>query len=264
MFLSPIGGEARRGRFRRCAYPPLPASPPSGGEEHEEEEVRKSGLQQLRRHLLPLLLERAGRHRLAGAAVPAAGVGQVALLAVQVGVHPVAVGLSSWPARTCEPRSSRPCAATTAPAAQGRRRPAGRPPTRCPESYRSSSWSASCFVPMGRHELEHCNGNRGVVRRALAGVGKSMDAAFLADWLNLTLRWAHMIVGIAWIGASFYFIWLDNHLHPPLDPADAARASAARSGRCMAAASTPPRSSRWRPRRCRPSCTGSCGKPTPR
>lgn len=50
-----------------------------------------------------------------------------------------------------------------------------------------------------------------------------MDAAFLADWLNLVLRWAHMIVGIAWIGASFYFIWLDNHLHPPLDPADAAR-----------------------------------------
>ena len=49
-----------------------------------------------------------------------------------------------------------------------------------------------------------------------------MDAAFLADWLNLMLRWAHMIVGIAWIGASFYFIWLDNHLHPPLDPADAA------------------------------------------
>jgi uncharacterized membrane protein len=50
-----------------------------------------------------------------------------------------------------------------------------------------------------------------------------VDAAFLADWLNLTLRWAHLIVGIAWIGASFYFIWLDNHLHPPLDPADSAR-----------------------------------------
>jgi uncharacterized membrane protein len=50
-----------------------------------------------------------------------------------------------------------------------------------------------------------------------------MDAAFLADWLNLVLRWAHMIVGIAWIGASFYFIWLDNHLHAPLDPADAAK-----------------------------------------
>jgi uncharacterized membrane protein len=50
-----------------------------------------------------------------------------------------------------------------------------------------------------------------------------VDAAFLTDWLNLLLRWAHMIVGIAWVGASFYFIWLDNHLHRPLDPADAAR-----------------------------------------
>jgi uncharacterized membrane protein len=50
-----------------------------------------------------------------------------------------------------------------------------------------------------------------------------MDAAFVADWLNLVLRFAHMIVGIAWVGASFYFIWLDNHLHKPLDPADAAK-----------------------------------------
>lgn len=50
-----------------------------------------------------------------------------------------------------------------------------------------------------------------------------MDSAFLTDWLNLLLRWAHMIVGIAWVGASFYFIWLDNHLHAPLDPADKAK-----------------------------------------
>ena len=50
-----------------------------------------------------------------------------------------------------------------------------------------------------------------------------MNAAFVADWLNLALRWAHMIVGIAWVGASFYFIWLDNHLHEPLDPADTAK-----------------------------------------
>jgi uncharacterized membrane protein len=50
-----------------------------------------------------------------------------------------------------------------------------------------------------------------------------MDAAFFVDWLNLLLRWAHMIVGIAWIGASFYFIWLDNHLQKPLDPADIAK-----------------------------------------
>ena len=53
-----------------------------------------------------------------------------------------------------------------------------------------------------------------------------MDAAFVVDWLNLLLRWAHMIVGIAWIGASVYFIWLDNHLHKPLDPADAAKGMA--------------------------------------
>ena len=39
-----------------------------------------------------------------------------------------------------------------------------------------------------------------------------MDYAL--DWVNLCLRWAHVIVGIAWIGASFYFIWLDNHLEP--------------------------------------------------
>ena len=39
--------------------------------------------------------------------------------------------------------------------------------------------------------------------------------AYLLDWVNLLVRWAHVIVGIAWIGASFYFIWLDDHLEPP-------------------------------------------------
>jgi uncharacterized membrane protein len=42
--------------------------------------------------------------------------------------------------------------------------------------------------------------------------------AYLLEWLNLALRWAHVIVGIAWIGASLYFIWLDNHLEPSKDP----------------------------------------------
>jgi uncharacterized membrane protein len=36
--------------------------------------------------------------------------------------------------------------------------------------------------------------------------------AFLADWLNLLLRWAHLIAGISWIGTSFYFIALDFSL----------------------------------------------------
>lgn len=40
---------------------------------------------------------------------------------------------------------------------------------------------------------------------------------YLLDWANLLLRWLHVIVGIAWIGASFYFVWLDNHLVRPGD-----------------------------------------------
>jgi uncharacterized membrane protein len=42
-------------------------------------------------------------------------------------------------------------------------------------------------------------------------------------WGNLLFRWLHVIAGMAWIGASFYFIALDNHLEPPKDPRDAAR-----------------------------------------
>ena len=34
----------------------------------------------------------------------------------------------------------------------------------------------------------------------------------LVEWISLLLRWAHLIVGIAWIGSSFYFIWLDLSL----------------------------------------------------
>ncbi|WPP01376.1 urate hydroxylase PuuD [Pseudomonas sp. HR96] len=37
--------------------------------------------------------------------------------------------------------------------------------------------------------------------------------AHLIEWLNLSVRWIHMIVGIAWIGASFYFVWLENNLN---------------------------------------------------
>ena len=35
------------------------------------------------------------------------------------------------------------------------------------------------------------------------------------EWLQLGIRWIHMITGVAWIGASFYFIWLDMNLTPP-------------------------------------------------
>jgi uncharacterized membrane protein len=42
---------------------------------------------------------------------------------------------------------------------------------------------------------------------------------YLLDWANLLLRWAHVIVAIAWIGSSFYFVFLDSSLTPPQDPA---------------------------------------------
>jgi uncharacterized membrane protein len=42
-------------------------------------------------------------------------------------------------------------------------------------------------------------------------------SAFVLEFLSLLGRWVHLITGIAWIGASFYFVWLDNHLLPPTD-----------------------------------------------
>ena len=41
-----------------------------------------------------------------------------------------------------------------------------------------------------------------------------MDA-YLLDWANLLLRWLHVIVAIAWIGSSFYFVFLDSNLLAP-------------------------------------------------
>ena len=39
--------------------------------------------------------------------------------------------------------------------------------------------------------------------------------AYLLDWANLLLRWLHVITAIAWIGSSFYFVFLDNNLLRP-------------------------------------------------
>ena len=43
-----------------------------------------------------------------------------------------------------------------------------------------------------------------------------MESYYL-DWANLLLRWAHVITAIAWIGSSFYFVFLDSSLTPPVD-----------------------------------------------
>jgi uncharacterized membrane protein len=43
--------------------------------------------------------------------------------------------------------------------------------------------------------------------------------SYLLEWAQLLLRWTHVLVAIAWIGASFYFVFLDNSLTPPTDSA---------------------------------------------
>ena len=45
-----------------------------------------------------------------------------------------------------------------------------------------------------------------------------MTTAYLLDWASLLLRWAHVVTAIAWIGASFYFVFLDSSLTKPFDP----------------------------------------------
>lgn len=44
-----------------------------------------------------------------------------------------------------------------------------------------------------------------------------MDS-LLQEWLDLVVRWIHVITGIAWIGSSFFFMWLDSHLEKPATP----------------------------------------------
>ena len=49
---------------------------------------------------------------------------------------------------------------------------------------------------------------------ALYNLGVSFETlvAVYSEWLHLIVRWIHIIVGVAWIGTSFYFNWLDSRL----------------------------------------------------
>ena len=40
------------------------------------------------------------------------------------------------------------------------------------------------------------------------------------DWIELVVRWVHIVTGVTWIGTSFYFNWLNNHVRPPETPED--------------------------------------------
>ena len=47
--------------------------------------------------------------------------------------------------------------------------------------------------------------------------------AYVLDWLSLLIRWFHITAGIAWIGASFFFVWLDDHLDRRVTVAEESR-----------------------------------------
>ncbi len=46
---------------------------------------------------------------------------------------------------------------------------------------------------------------------------------YVSGWLDLVFRWFHVIAAIVWIGTSFYFVALDQHLHEPREEADRER-----------------------------------------
>ena len=47
--------------------------------------------------------------------------------------------------------------------------------------------------------------------------------AYILDWLGLVVRWFHVTAGIAWIGASFFFVWLDDNLNRAVNDAEKRR-----------------------------------------
>ena len=52
-------------------------------------------------------------------------------------------------------------------------------------------------------------------------VSASIDSSYVREWGDLLVRWLHVVASIAWIGASFYFILLDNQLDAPVSADDA-------------------------------------------
>src|SRR2546422_7754972 len=59
-----------------------------------------------------------------------------------------------------------------------------------------------------------CSSARSATRPIAAAEPPPPVSAHLEQWLNLALRWAHVITGVAWIGTSFYFNWLNSRLAP--------------------------------------------------
>ncbi len=49
---------------------------------------------------------------------------------------------------------------------------------------------------------------------------------YVVDWLSLAFRWAHVVAGVAWVGAMLYMLRLEDLLRPPADPAERRRGTA--------------------------------------
>src|SRR5437016_11111957 len=63
-----------------------------------------------------------------------------------------------------------------------------------------------------------CSSARSATRPIAAAEPPPPVSAHLEQWLNLALRWAHVIAGVAWIGTSFYFNWLNSRIAPAERP----------------------------------------------
>jgi uncharacterized membrane protein len=56
--------------------------------------------------------------------------------------------------------------------------------------------------------------------------------AHIIEVLGMLVRWLHVVAGIAWVGSSFYFVWLDKSLDAP--PPDSEEAKKGVSGELWA------------------------------
>src|SRR5213079_2183147 len=90
------------------------------------------------------------------------------------------------------------------------------PPAESGDSRRAATASRAHARRGARHGGARARGDRGGPMAMLLTL-----SPYATDWLNLLTRWLHVIAGIVWIGSSFYFIALDNHLRPPRDTHDA-------------------------------------------
>ena len=143
--------------------------------------------------------EASGSER-ARAAAPALPGGAPGIVEVHVGVDQAGQDVEPASRRSSRARPLR--VRPPARARRSRRRPSPRPSSRCGRSRRSSRGAPAIVA-------------------AVHVVSATIDSTYVREWADLLVRWLHVMAGIAWIGASFYFILLDNHLEAPANAEDA-------------------------------------------